>query len=98
AFLGDTLERLSGAFDAVLLLVAIRRQQSDDLERTACPKAAERTSRVAHVLSDRKFVGLQQRLSPVTRTLTQRILVHDGPRLAMNDRSGTLALFAVAWC
>jgi len=76
AFLGDALERLARALDPILLLIAFRRQQLDDLERTAGPETAERSGRVPDILADGILVSFQQRTPPVTNTLT--IAPHDG--------------------
>ena len=64
AFLGDALERLPGALDAILMFVAFRRQQLDDLERAARAEPAKRAGCVADVLTNRIFVNFQQRSLP----------------------------------
>ena len=56
AFFRHTLERLTGAFDPILMLVAFRRQQFDDLERAARAEPAKWAGCVADILTDRIFV------------------------------------------
>ena len=42
AFLGDALERLAGILDPVLIIVAVGRQQPDDLIAAARARPADR--------------------------------------------------------
>jgi hypothetical protein len=77
AFFRDALERLAGALDTILVLVAFERQQFYDFEQAARTKAAERASGVTHILADRILVGLQQRTPPVLNTPTA-FAPHDG--------------------
>jgi len=51
-FFRHTFERLAGALDPVLMLVTFRRQQLDDLERSACAEPAEGAGCVTDVLTD----------------------------------------------
>ena len=68
AFFRDSLERLAGALDPILMLIAFRRQKFHDLEGPARTKTAKRAGRVADILTDRIFVNLQHSSLPVTPT------------------------------
>ena len=57
AFFRHPLERLAGALDPILMLIAFRRQKLDDLERSARAETAKRAGRVADVLTDRISVN-----------------------------------------
>jgi hypothetical protein len=91
ALFGNALERFARALDAILVFIAFRRQQLDDLERAARTEAAEGAGGVAYVLADRIFVSFQQRTPPHTRTAPP-------PRPAMNVRSEYIAVFPAPWC
>src|SRR5690606_10708065 len=59
-FLGHALESLTGILDPILVLIALRRQQFYNLERTAGTEPAKRAGGVANVLADRIFAHGQQ--------------------------------------
>ena len=59
AFFGHAFKRFAGIFYAVLIVVAIGRQQLDDLVRAACARTADRARRVEHRLADTELVRAQ---------------------------------------
>ena len=63
-FLGDALERLAGILDAILIVVAVGRQQPDHLVAAAGTGAADRARRVEHGLADAIFMRPQCRRRP----------------------------------
>src|SRR5579863_10317017 len=60
-FLGDALERLAGILDAILIIIAVGRQQPDDLIASARTGATDRAGRVEHGLTDAIFMRPQCR-------------------------------------
>jgi hypothetical protein len=70
AFLRDALKSFIRALDPVLMLVAFRRHQFDDLE---CPRRSpiQRASGVAHGLTERIFVRSQHAYSPLRAQAAQ---------------------------
>jgi len=69
-FLGDALERFTRALDTVLIIIAVGRQQFDDLVTAARPCTAHRTGREVDGLSDRELVCFQ-RHSPVQHSVAR---------------------------
>jgi len=63
AFLGHALESLAGALDAVLIVVAIGRKQSDDFIAAAGGGAPHTAAGKIDGLSDVELVSLQRQLS-----------------------------------
>src|SRR5262245_25823240 len=64
ALLGDAFERLPGTLDAVLIVLAVRRQQLDDLVTAVGGNASHGAGGEVDGLPDREFVRLQS-YSPV---------------------------------
>jgi hypothetical protein len=61
AFLGDPLKGLVGAFDAVLMLVAIGRKKFHDLISPVCSHMTERLRREINRLTEPKLMcGVQR--------------------------------------
>src|SRR5262245_35988621 len=58
-FLGDPLECLAGALDAILIIIPVRRQQLDDLIAAAGTGPTHRARGEIDGLSDRELVGFQ---------------------------------------
>src|SRR3984957_20828367 len=61
AFFCHALKRFAGIFDPILIIIAIGRQQLDDLVGTARARTANRTGRVQHGLADPEFMRSQER-------------------------------------
>src|SRR5262249_5936147 len=62
ALLGHAFERLVGAFDAVLIIVAVGRKQLDDPVRVVGGHMANRPRREVHGLANLKLMLFQRRL------------------------------------
>src|SRR6185503_20135477 len=60
AFLGDALEGLAGALDAVLVVVAVRGQQLDDGVAARGGRAAEARRRIVNDLAHPVFVRIHR--------------------------------------
>ena len=70
ALLSHALESLAGILDAILIVVAIRGQQPDDLVAAVGAGTGQRAGRVADRLPDLKFVRVQ-RHAPVTHHIVR---------------------------